>query len=134
MGKLKETGGHLQHSSRVMFGTTPITPYTNDFESPYPYSTPICTPMTQVSGELKSIRKLRRILLQSQLFLVYQALVENRLRYQNFIWGHLPGRKLCALQKIQNRAFYLIESAPIRDRIPSARLNLEQLLLYMTGP
>ena len=38
---------------------------------------------------------------------------------------HLPEEKLFALQKIQNRAFYLVESAHIKDRIPSARLNVE---------
>ena len=81
-------------------------------------------------GGLNSIRKLREILPQSQLCLVYQALVESHLRYGNLIWGHLPEKKLCALQKIQNRAFYLIESAPIKDNIPTARLSVEKLMTY----
>ena len=67
--------------------------------------------------------KLREILPRSQLCLVYQALVESHLRYGNLIWGHLPEKKLCALQKIQNRAFHLIESASIKDNIMTARLN-----------
>ena len=77
----------------------------------------------KLKGELNSIRKLREILPQSQLCLVYKALVESHLRYGNLLWGHLPEKKLCALQKIQNRAFYLIESAPIKDNITTARLK-----------
>ena len=84
----------------------------------------------KLKGGLNSIRKLREILPQSQLCLVYQALVESHLRYGNLIWGHLPEKKLCALQKIQNRAFYLIESAPIKDNIPTARLSVEKLMTY----
>ena len=90
-----------------------------------------------VKGKLKSgltsIRKLREIILQSKLFLVYQALVESHLRYGNLICGHSPQKKLCELQKIQNRVFCLTESAPIKDRIPSAPLNVEKLL-HITGP
>ena len=52
--------------------------------------------------------KLREILPRSQLCLVYQALMESHLRYGNLIWGHLPEKKLCALHKIQNRAFNLL--------------------------
>ena len=31
---------------------------------------------------------------------------------------------------IQNRAFYLIESAPIKDKIPSKRLSVEKIITY----
>ena len=44
--------------------------------------------------------------------------------------GSYPETKLCTLQKIQNRVFYLIESAPIKDQLPSARLNVEKLITY----
>ena len=44
----------------------------------------------KLKGGLNSIRKLRNILPQSQLFLVYQALIESHLRYRNLIWNHLP--------------------------------------------
>ena len=64
----------------------------------------------KLNGGLNSIKKLREISPQSQLFLVYQALIESHLRYGNLIWGHLP-EKFCSQQKIQDRAFYLIESA-----------------------
>ena len=46
------------------------------------------------------------------------------------LWGHLPEKKLCVLQKIQDRAFHLIESAAIKDRIPSARLDVEKIITY----
>ena len=84
----------------------------------------------KLKGGLNSIRKLGEILPQSQLCLVYQALVESHLRYGNLIWGHLPEKKLCALQKIQNRAFYLIESAPVKDNIQTARLSVQKLMTY----
>ena len=47
-----------------------------------------------MKGELNSIRNLREILTQSRLFLVYQAPVESRLRYENLIGGHLPEKTL----------------------------------------
>ena len=55
----------------------------------------------KLKGGLTSVRNLREMLPQSQLFLVYQALVESHLRYGNLTWGHLPEKKLCSLQKIQ---------------------------------
>ena len=84
----------------------------------------------KLKGGLNSIRKLREIIPQSQLFLVYQALIESHLRYGNLIWGHLPEKKLCSLQKIQDRTFYLIESAPIKDKMPSKRLSAEKSITY----
>ena len=84
----------------------------------------------KLKGGLNSIRKLRDILPQSQLFLVYQALVESHLRYGNLIWGHLSDKKLSALQKIHNRAFYLIESAPIKDETLTKRLSVEKIIKY----
>ena len=56
--------------------------------------------------------------------------MESHLRYGNMVWGHLPETKLHTLQKIQNMAFYLIESAPIKDQIPSTWLNVEKLITY----
>ena len=48
----------------------------------------------RLKGGLNSFRNLREILPQSQLFLVYQALMESLLRYGNLMWGHLPKRRL----------------------------------------
>ena len=84
----------------------------------------------KLKGGLNSIVKLREILTQSQLFLVYQALILSHLRYGSLIWGQLSEMYLCALQKIQKRAFYLIESTPIKDRIPSTWINVEKVITY----
>ena len=46
------------------------------------------------------------------------------------MWSHLPEKKLCLLQKIQDRAFYLIECAPIKGQIQPARLNVENIITY----
>ena len=83
----------------------------------------------KLKGGLNSIIKLRNILPQSQLFLVYHALIESHLRYGKLIWSQLP-EKICSLQKIQDRAFYLIESAPIKDKMPSKRLSVEKIITY----
>ena len=86
----------------------------------------------EICNSTSLVSQLREILPQSQLFLVYQALIESHLRYGNLIWDHLP-EKLCSLQKIQDRAFYLIESAPIKDKMPSKRLSLEKIITYDRG-
>ena len=44
--------------------------------------------------------------------------------------GPFAQKKLCALQKIQKRAFYLIESTPIKDRIPFTWINVEKVTTY----
>ena len=41
-----------------------------------------------------------------------------------------PFARKKALQKIQSRAFYFIESAPIKGRIPSTRLKVEKSITY----
>ena len=82
----------------------------------------------KLKGGLSSIRSLREILPQSQFFLVYQALPENHLRYGNLMWGQLPEKILYSLQKIQNRALYLIECAPVKDQIPLVRRNVDKII------
>ena len=46
--------------------------------------------------------------------------MESHLRYGNLLWGHLSATKLNNLQNLQDRAMTLIQSASIKDRIPSA--------------
>ena len=82
----------------------------------------------KLKGGLDSIRKLRQLLPKSQLFQVYRALVESHLRYGNLLWGHLSATKLSNLQKLQERAITLIHSAPSKDRIPSATLDVNELI------
>ena len=54
--------------------------------------------------------------------------MESHLRYGNLIWGHFSAIKLSNLQKLQDRAMTLIESAIIKDRIPSATLSVNELI------
>ena len=84
----------------------------------------------KLKGGLNSIRKLRHMLPQSKQFQVYRALVESHLRYGNLLWGHLSVTKLHKLQKLQDRAITLIQSAPIKETIPSATLSVEELIKY----
>ena len=44
--------------------------------------------------------------------------------------GSFARKKLCSLQKIQNRAFYLIQSASSKDNLPSKRLCVEKIITY----
>ena len=82
----------------------------------------------KVKGDLDSIRKLRQMLPQSKLLQVYQALVESYLRYGNIIWGRLSATKLNKLQRLQDRAIALIQSTPIKDRMPSATLSVHEFI------
>ena len=83
-----------------------------------------------IKGMLHSIRILREVLPQSLRISVFQALVESHLRYGNMMSGHLPQTKLCTVQKLQNRASYLIEPTPIKNQIPFAWRNIEKLVVY----
>ncbi len=47
----------------------------------------------KVKGGLKSIKRLKNILTQSQLGNVYRALVESHVRYANVIWGSVSSSK-----------------------------------------
>ena len=46
----------------------------------------------------------------------------------DIIWGHLSATKLNKLQRLQDRAIALIQSAPIKDRMPSATLSVNELI------
>ena len=64
----------------------------------------------KVTGGLAAVKKLRGILPQSMLFKVYKMLVESHLRYADVVWGILSNTKILALQRLQNRAFDIIET------------------------
>ena len=46
---------------------------------------------------------------------VYYALVESHLRYGDAIWGSLCTAKLAALQRLQSRAWSIIENTKLKD-------------------
>ena len=51
----------------------------------------------KMGGGLRSLRKLKNLIPQSQLDHIYRALVESHLRYANVIWRSLPKTKLNTL-------------------------------------
>ena len=46
------------------------------------------------------------------------------------MWDHSHEKKLCSLQKIQNKAYYFIESARTKDQILLSRLTVEEIITY----
>ena len=68
-----------------------------------------------ICGELSSLKKLKSNLHQSKLCRVYNAIVERQLRYADVIWGSLPARNIETLQRLQNRALLIIETARVKD-------------------
>ena len=52
--------------------------------------------------------------------------VESHFRYGNLLWDHVSATKLHNSQKLQDRAITLIQSAHIKDRIPSATLSANE--------
>ena len=69
---------------------------------------------SKIRGGLASLKKLKNILPHSKLCSVYYAIVENHLRYSDVIWGSLPARKIETLQRLQNRAQLIIETARVK--------------------
>ena len=69
----------------------------------------------KMSGGLRSLRKLKNLIPQSQLDHVYRALVESHLQNANVIWGSLPKSKLNTLQRLQDRARSIIDNARQKD-------------------
>ena len=65
----------------------------------------------KICGGLASLNKPKNILPQSKLCCVYYAIVESHLRNADVIWGSLPARKIETLQRLQNRAQLIIETA-----------------------
>ena len=61
---------------------------------------------------------------------VYYALVENHLRYANVVWGSLSDAKMEALQRLQNRAFDIIDSSRFKDSWERRSLNVNQLVNF----
>ena len=80
----------------------------------------------KMSGGLRSLKKLKNLIPQSQLDHVY-ALVESHLRYANVIWGSLPKSKLNTLQRLQDRARSIMDNARQKDGWSHNWLTVEQL-------
>ena len=88
------------------------------------------TVKNKICGGLASLKKLRNILPQSKLCSVYYAIVESHLHCVDVIWGSLPTRKLETLQRLQNRAQPIIESARLKDNWLCDWLNVNNLISF----
>ena len=88
------------------------------------------TVKNKICGGLASLKKLKNSLPQSKLCSVYYAIVESHLRYADVIWGSLPTRKLETLQRLQNRAQSIIESARLKDNWSCDWLNVNNLISF----
>ena len=64
------------------------------------------------------------------LFQVYKALVESNLRYADVVWGSLSNTKISALQRLQNRAFDIIEASKLKDSFIRPAFNIDQMLQF----
>ena len=59
------------------------------------------------------MKKRKGILPQSMLFQVYKVLGESHLCYAYVVWGNLSNTEISALQRLQSRAFDVIEALKI---------------------
>ena len=84
----------------------------------------------KMSAGLSALKRLKNNLPQSQLCSVYYALIESHLRYGDVVWGSLCKTKLAALQRLQSRAWSIIENAKIKDLWSSSWLNVENIFRY----
>ena len=84
----------------------------------------------KVAGGLAAMKKLKGILPQSMLFQVYKALVESHLRYADVVWGSLFETKITALQRLQNRAFEIIQGLKIKDSLIRPTFSIDQMFQF----
>ena len=84
----------------------------------------------KVAGGLAAMKKLKGILPQSMLFQVYKALVESHLRYADVVWGSLSETKITALQRLQNRAFEIIQGSKIKDSLIRPTFSIDQMFQF----
>ena len=61
---------------------------------------------------------------------VCYALVESHLRYANVVWGSLSDTKIEALQRLQNRAFDIIDSSRLKGSWERMSLNVNQVMNF----
>ena len=84
----------------------------------------------KIASGLASLKKLKNIISQSQLMEVYYALEESHLRYANVVWGSLSDTKIEALQRLQNRAFDIIDSSRLKGLWERRSLNVNQVMNF----
>ena len=71
--------------------------------------------MDKLNSGIWALKRLKNILSQSQLSIVYYPLVESQLRYGDVVWSSLSKTILAALQRLQTRGLKIIRNAKIKD-------------------
>ena len=61
---------------------------------------------------------------------VYIVLVESHLRYADVVWGSLSNAKISGLQRLQNRAFDIIEASKIKDSLIRPTFSIDQIFQF----
>ena len=85
---------------------------------------------SKIETGLMGLKRLKNILLQSQLYSVYYGLVESLLRYGDVDWGSLNKAKKIALQGLIELKIALIENARIKDNWSRSLLNVDNVFHY----
>ena len=75
-------------------------------------------------------QKIKNMISQTKLCSVYYAIVESHLRYANEVWDSLPKTKLDTLQRLQDRAWAIIESARLKDNWSCDWLSVENIVRF----
>ena len=84
----------------------------------------------KVCGGLASSKTLKNIVSQSQLSNVYRALVESHIRYADVIWGSISNSKIESLQRFQDKAISIIDTARIKDDWSKNLSTVKQLIMF----
>ena len=86
--------------------------------------------MDKITSGIWTSKRLKNILPQSQLSIVYYALVESQLRYGDVVWGSLSRTNLVALQRLQARALKIIRNAKSKGIWSCPGINVENTTCF----
>ena len=89
-----------------------------------------CRTMDKIYSGIWVLKRLKNILPQSQLCLVYYVLVESQLRYGDVVCGGLSKTNLAALQRLQIPAIKIIKNAKIKDTWSCPGMSVEKIICF----
>ena len=86
--------------------------------------------MDKINSGIWASKRLKHKIPQSQLSIVYYALVESQLHYGDVVWGSLSRTKLAALQRLQTQALKIIRYAKIKDTWSCPWMNVKTIICF----
>ena len=86
--------------------------------------------MDKITSGIWTSKRLKNILPQSQLSIVYYALVESQLRYGDVVWSSLSRTNLVPLQRLQTRALKIIRNAKIKGIWSFPWMNVKNIICF----